>query len=46
MKINGVEKNFEDNYLNKIKIKVKKKRLEKKCDYKSFLMLLGFVFIY
>lgn len=30
MKINGVEKNFEDNYLNKIKIKVKKKKIRKK----------------
>lgn len=46
MKTNGVEKNSEDNHLNKIKIKVKKKRLEKKCDHKSFSTSSGFVFTY
>lgn len=46
MKTNGVEKNSEDNHLNKIKIKVKKKTLEKKCDHKSFSTSSGFVFTY
>lgn len=53
MKTNGVEKNSEDNHLNKIKIKVKKKKIRKKVWPQEFFNVIricfylsGFVFTY